>query len=392
MVNAQATKQVLRNVVTNRDANRFADTFRLPPIAAASSSSSGSSAPKKHQPQSFTIGDRDYGGLLTPLLDAIAATEAGDASAAFDSQISLHSNFNRLYASSEGSWFVPALLVVCKNTSLLSQKAGDTQNRAPNVLQESFSRSVNDRTDYDPTAPYDTDGSKKSAALGIVNELFAMYFRMNQLRLCKTLIRPLEQKKLHINGSMSAMVTYRYYHGRLLMFEDQHAAAEESLEYAFRHCHKDALHNKRCILMYLVPVKLVQGKIPSPQLLSKYNLEQFKPIVDGIKKGDLRTFQDGLVQYQDRFIGQGTYLLLEKCKTQAYRNLFKRIHGIVDDHKISLEHMAVTFKWLGMPIDNDEIECILANLIFKGVVRGYISHQKRILVLSKRDPFPQQTG
>ena len=33
-------------------------------------------------------------------------------------------------------------------------------------------------------------------------------------------------------------------------------------------------------------------------------------------------------------------------------------------------------------------ECILANLIFSGKVRGYISHEKRILVLSKKDPFP----
>lgn len=261
-MNAQDVKQALRSAVTTQNAHQFADVFRLPAIA---SSAGSSMAPKKHQPQSFTIGDTDYGGLLVPLLDVIAAADAGNSSACFDAQVCLHSNFNRLYASSEGNWFVPALLVVCKNTSMLSQQAGDTQNRAPNVLQESFSRSVNDRAEYDPRASFDSEGSKKSAALGIVNELFAMYFRMNQLRLCKTLIRPLEQKKLHLNGSMSQLVTYRYYHGRLLMFEDQHAAAEESLEYAFRHCHKDSTHNKRCILKYLVPVKLVQGKIPSPQ-------------------------------------------------------------------------------------------------------------------------------
>ena len=36
----------------------------------------------------------------------------------------------------------------------------------------------------------------------------------------------------------------------------------------------------------------------------------------------------------------------------------------------------------------DEVECILANLIFKGLIKGYISHQKQTLVLSKKDPFP----
>ena len=35
-----------------------------------------------------------------------------------------------------------------------------------------------------------------------------------------------------------------------------------------------------------------------------------------------------------------------------------------------------------------EIECILANMIYKGYIRGYIAHEKGVLVLSKRDPFP----
>ena len=123
-------------------------------------------------------------------------------------------------------------------------------------------------------------------------------------------------------------------------------------------------------------------------MLDKYGLDEFKPLVEGIRKGDLRTFQDGLVHYQDRFIRQGTYLLLEKCKTVVYRNLFKRVYRILEKHQIRLEHIARSFKWLGMPIDLDEIECILSNLIFKGYIRGYLSHAKRTLVLSKRDPFP----
>ena len=87
-------------------------------------------------------------------------------------------------------------------------------------------------------------------------------------------------------------------------------------------------------------------------------------------------------------IRQGTYLLLEKCKTVCYRNLFKRLHLVLEHHQIPLQHVADTFKWLGMPIDLDEVECILANLIYRGYVRGYLSHTKRVLVLSKRDPFP----
>ena len=34
------------------------------------------------------------------------------------------------------------------------------------------------------------------------------------------------------------------------------------------------------------------------------------------------------------------------------------------------------------------IECMLAGLIFKGFIKGYISHEKSVLVLSKKEPFP----
>jgi nuclear mRNA export protein PCID2/THP1 len=87
---------------------------------------------------------------------------------------------------------------------------------------------------------------------------------------------------------------------------------------------------------------------------------------------------------------QGTYLLLERCKTVCYRNLFKRIHLILGTHIIPLENNGIitALNWMDIHIDFDEVECILANLIFKGIIRGYIHHNRRLLVLSKRDPFP----
>ena len=36
----------------------------------------------------------------------------------------------------------------------------------------------------------------------------------------------------------------------------------------------------------------------------------------------------------------------------------------------------------------DEAECIVANLIHKKYIKGYISHAQRKLVVSKKDAFP----
>jgi len=37
----------------------------------------------------------------------------------------------------------------------------------------------------------------------------------------------------------------------------------------------------------------------------------------------------------------------------------------------------------------DEMECIISNLIWQKLVKGYVSHEKRVIVLSKKEPFPR---
>lgn len=39
-------------------------------------------------------------------------------------------------------------------------------------------------------------------------------------------------------------------------------------------------------------------------------------------------------------------------------------------------------------IDLSETQCIVANLIYEGKIKGYISHQHQKLVVSKQNPFP----
>ena len=41
-------------------------------------------------------------------------------------------------------------------------------------------------------------------------------------------------------------------------------------------------------------------------------------------------------------------------------------------------------------LDLDELEFLLANLISQGLIKGYISHEQRILVLAP-DAFPEQS-
>ena len=80
------------------------------------------------------------------------------------------------------------------------------------------------------------------------------------------------------------------------------------------------------ILSYLVPVKLLVGKMPSLELLTKHNFTQFIDLTKAVQSGNLKMFNETLTRYQDFFIQKGIYLILEKTKTLTYRNLFKKVY------------------------------------------------------------------
>lgn len=131
------------------------------------------------------------------------------------------------------------------------------------------------------------------------------------------------------------------------------------------------------------------GVMPTEAIVRLYGLKELYELGRSIRQGDLRTFEYIVQKHQKSFIRLGVYLVLEQAKNIAYRSLFKRIHIITSNTRINLVIVERVMRWLGEEdIDLDEIECILSNLIFKNQVKGYLSHQKRYLIVSKGDPFP----
>ena len=74
---------------------------------------------------------------------------------------------------------------------------------------------------------------------------------------------------------------------------------------------------------------------------------------------------------------------IEFVRVAAFSYLIQQNHQLqMQDFQLAL-HVAT-----GNSMDTDEIECVLTNLIFKGYIKGYMSHTKKILVVSKTQPFP----
>ena len=125
--------------------------------------------------------------------------------------------------------------------------------------------------------------SKKWGLLFIVNQLFKIYFMINQLHMLKPLLRAVEANTLKNRFPLSQRVTYNFFRGRKLLFENNFDEAITCLTFAFEHCHKASDVNMRQILMYLIPVKMLQGSLPSTDLLKLHGLTDiFGGIIESI--------------------------------------------------------------------------------------------------------------
>ena len=338
MNTAQAITQAVASAVLSQDGAALA--------AALSAIDVGNAALLAQLPQRQALEqlcgtalEEPYDEMLLERFLSLAAVGKGDFSEACTHLERACSSFQSAFEK-DTAWSMPGLHVLDLALRLAGKQAdehlkakGEKMGKlqeAAGVLQKSFRIVVNDR------APIEQ--SKKWGGLHVINNLFKIYFRLNNLRLCQNLIRAVEgpgfPKALDgqvLSGRhfpMAQLVTYHYFVGRLSLLNSQFARAERQLTFAFDHCPTTSFKNKRLILRYLVPVRLVLGVFASPALLTKYQLPYFAQLCRAVHRGDLRTFERELDTHQQLFIRHGSYLLVERAKTIAYRNFFRRVHAL----------------------------------------------------------------
>lgn len=136
------------------------------------------------------------------------------------------------------------------------------------------------------------------------------------------------------------------------------------------------------ILTYLIPCHLLTtNTLPSSRLLAPFpRLQQlFLPLGAAIKKGDLHAFDTALRKGEDEFIKRRIYLTLERGRDIALRNLLRKVFiaGGFEEAKdggppvrrtripVAEFTAAIKISSGGEEIDTDEVECLLANMIYK---------------------------
>lgn len=332
------------------------------------------------------------------------------------------------------AWTIPCLYVAAKYLRIFAIKADEnaakakgkasfnagfsddiTETMGKNDKLEDAARQINRLFSLCISDREPLEDSRKWALYYIANILFKTYFKLNAVSLSKNVLRSLHAAR----GDMpplsafpkSHQVTFKYYSGVLSFLDEDYKQAEEHLTEAWRLCYKDASKNRELILTYLIPCHLLTTHtLPTQQLLGPYpRLQQlFTPLATCIKKGDLAGFDAALVAGEEEFVKRRIYLTLERGRDIVLRNLLRKVftaggfeplkEGQTENDKIRRTRIPVAefgaalnlsmARRDGESLDNDEIECLLANMIYKSLMKGYIAREHGKVVLSKAGAFP----
>lgn len=170
------------------------------------------------------------------------------------------------------------------------------------------------------------------------------------------------------------------------------------------------------ILTHLIPTLIItKRKLPSQHLLSRYPttlLPLFGRLCHCIRRGDLQGFDSALEDGFEPLVKRRIYLTLERGRDLCLRNVLRRVVGIENaEDGTRRTRVKVEEFWAGIrlslagamsdapskpddsPLDDevmerDEAECLVANAIYKNLMKGYVSREKSMVVLSKAGAFP----
>jgi len=191
-------------------------------------------------------------------------------------------------------------------------------------------------------------------------------------------------------------VEFGYLSGRFYTFTNCPGLAKKELDDAFKHCAASSMHNKRAILLTLIPAKMLENVYPTERLLQKYHLtDEFLPLLTALKTGNVSEYSRILLDKFDLYTSLGVFIWLNKLKLVVYRNIIKKVLSLyallphVKPDQITFPELKRALELAKVKMDVMELERVLVSLISFGYLKAYISHDQKTLVTRKLKPFPR---
>ncbi|CCE63153.1 hypothetical protein TPHA_0E00580 [Tetrapisispora phaffii CBS 4417] len=343
---------------------------------------------------------------------------------------------NRI-SETETDWITEPLWFVCHQ--MIQYCSTDTAQleNCGRLIHRSFNLCLNDRNPV-------LSSNRKSGSYSLANLEFIIYHKLKNRDMMKNLVKVLQSRNMDIimdqpsnkeknSIKVGHMVRYYYYLGEYYgCFESDFNKASTFLSIALLHCNFNYKTHIAKILVLLVPFVIVSRKMyPNEKVLTQllsatgqYGEKLFKFIIQLVyclKSGDIHGYDKFVSSNEVFLLKNGIYVAMCHIRELVFLKFFKTCTKMIGNNKtiVPLSSIAEVYgnysqrkkkirrlinmkskKDTKIPIDitslenkemnenMDELECLLANLINKGFIKGYLSHSNRCIVLSKNDAFP----
>ncbi|BFZ56267.1 hypothetical protein PYCC9005_003311 [Savitreella phatthalungensis] len=344
----------------------------------------------------------------------------------FEQVANFYHDMNTSFARGKEAWLTLMMPPMARKMVRMSAATLTQQKRAADLLRRTFQIVLADRGPPPGQNRPDADSGvgKRAIAYSIANLLFRVYFWAHNVIMVDTIARNIVSAGIPFDNpafaSRADRVAYRYYIGRYWLSQQAFARAHRHLQYAYDNCSANCKRQKRVALVYLVVAGLPIGLLPTPELLTLMDLDIFLPLVRAIVTGDFSEYHRHLEGSRAWFRRYEVYLTLKmRVDLLMYRSLLRRTFLLHRDSSVSQQSKGPPYLPLAafhvalamVRGDSDSVavdhsacdawdmtdtEMLVVSLIDAGLVRGYIQHERMLLVLDGRDKqrfgFSQPSG
>ena len=310
---------------------------------------------------------------------------------AANDQFNVINSFLRIFSTASQ---LPVLYVLGSDAWKLAvqSESSESQEQAARVVNRLFIACITERSAL-------SQQSRKWGTYRIGALLLRIYFHIGQLNLVQNVLKALQACELPDIAQFprAHTVTFEFFLGRYHFGREEFEAAEKCFSFCFENIYNTSINNIHCtqldrIINYLIPIKFVLHLArPTDQiisLLSSANDQNFyKTLIGSITSGDVSAFKNLLKLNYKQLLRSDSFGVYEKLILLVLRQKIRRIYQLnANSTRIPLIIIHNLFEKDANP---DDVTCLVANIIAKGLIRGYISEEKQFLVLSSQNPFPK---
>lgn len=329
-----------------------------------------------------------WGPIFKFHLSVLKLSSQEDFSRAVEEQINLINSLLRIFSSSSQLVLLYAVADDLWKLALKSENSSESQEQAARAINRLFIACITERK-----AVISVD-SRKWGTFKFASLLLRIYFHLGQLNLVQNVLKALQACELPPVDRFprAHTVTFNFFLGRYHFGREEFEQAEECFFFCYERLSlTDHLKHLNCILHFMIPVKLILHlQRPSPELISMFSNSQnrlfYTDFCRFVATGDLKGYKELMDLNCNFMLKFGTFSIYEKMVLFLLRQRILHIHRMNDNcTRIPLSSILSTEKG----VEADSIACLVANIIAKGLIRGYISEEKQFLVLSAQNPFPK---